>query len=96
MKNNFLIFVILILLIVFLFDKLKITKNQLKDSNKKLESILTRNQLYIKDLKNRNEELRIKNEEFKEYQNEIEKNVNDCLNSPIDNNIVILLQKQNI
>lgn len=94
--NKNIIIAILIFIIYFLFNMFQSTKYNLKQTNKKLESILIKNQFYIKDLKNRNEELRIRNEEFQEYQSEIEKNNSDCLNYTVDNNIIKLLQKRNI
>lgn len=94
--NKNIIIATLIIVIYFLFNMFQSTKYNLKQTNKKLENILIKNQFYIKDLKDRNEELRIRNEEFQEYQSEIEKNNNDCLNYPIDNNIIQLLQKRNI
>ena len=94
--NKNIVIATLIIVIYFLFNMFQSTKYNLKQTNKKLESILIKNQFYIKDLKDRNEELRIRNEEFQEYQSEIEKNNNDCLNYPIDNNINKLLQKRNI
>lgn len=94
--NKNIIIATLIIVIYFLFNMFQSTKYNLKQTNKKLEKILIKNQFYIKDLKNRNEELRIRNEEFQEYQSEIEKNNSDCLNYPVDSNIIQLLQKRNI
>ena len=94
--NKNIIIAILIIVIYFLFNMFQSTKYNLKQTNKKLENILTKNQFYIKDLKNKNEELRIRNEEFQEYQSEIQKNNSDCLNYPIDSNIIKLLQQKNI
>ena len=94
--NKNIIIATLIIVIYFLFNMFQSTKYNLKQTNKKLKNILIKNQFYIKDLKDRNEELRIRNEEFQEYQSEIEKNNSDCLNYPVDSNIIQLLQKRNI
>ena len=94
--NKNIIITILTIIVYFLFSTLQSTKYKLNKVNTKLENILTKNQFYIKDLKNKNKELRIRNEEFKEYQTEIEKNSGYCLNYPIDSNIIKLLQQKNI
>ena len=94
--NKNIIITILTIIVYFLFSTLQSTKYKLNKANTKLENILTKNQFYIKDLKNKNEELRIRNEEFKEYQTEIQKNSDYCLNYPIDSNIIKLLQQKNI
>ena len=51
--NKNIIITILTIIVYFLFSTLQSTKYKLNKVNTKLENILTKNQFYIKDLKNK-------------------------------------------
>ncbi len=96
MKNKLISLLILLLFFLYIFhlnEKLKTLNKDLKIKDNQLNSIFEKNHIYMMDLKNRNEELKIRNEELKEYQRQLENVDDDCLNRPINSNIVRLLQK---
>ncbi|MDD2839789.1 MAG: hypothetical protein PHY80_01515 [Rickettsiales bacterium] len=99
MKNKIIYTLTLSLLFLYIFhliSQLKTIKRELKTKEDQINLIFKKNQNFIDDLKNRNEELKIRNEELKELQKQLE-NINDnCLNKPINSDIVKLLQKAGI
>lgn len=99
MKNKIIYVLVLLLLFLYifhLFTQLKTANKDIKNKEQQLSLIFEKNRIYISDLKNRNEELKIRNDELKEYQRQIENTNDDCLNNPINSDIIKLLQKAGI
>lgn len=104
MKNKIIISLIALLCLTLLaHQKSKI--KYLKENNQLLQLQIQLNQIKYQqntqDLQNRNEELTLRNQELKELY-EITQNISkqanqdDCINQPINANIVKLLKKANI
>ncbi len=105
-----LIIICLVLCILNLKTKLKYESENNRLYQSQLNSISKRNEINLKDLQKRNEELKSRNEELKLYiqeadnisktygekYNKKEINKQDCINSHINNDIIKLLQKAGI
>lgn len=99
MKNKIIYSLILLLFFLYIFHlntQLKSIEKNLKEKENQINSIFQKNKADIEDLINKNEELVIKNEELKEYQAQLEKINDDCLNKSINPDIVKLLQEAGI
>ena len=92
---------ILIIIIIILYKEKLELKKENTELYKNLENINKSNIINIKDFKNKTEELIIRNEELKSLLHITETlsnsyNNKDCINQPINNDIIKLLKKNNI
>lgn len=106
MKSKIILLLLSILGIVMVFiHSQRIKIKYLSDTNelleRQIESISKQNEINISDLQKRNEELKTKNDEIIELY-KITENISkssgekDCINSPINDDIKLMLQQANI